>query len=119
VKRWERGILASQRESSTVAQSTTHNTAIVSRIEQVFGLRGGAPGDLFRQGFGFGSPRNREEDDHTQAVLRAEEGEATAAEHNNGAPTPDPNNPERDRRVLHALTLENHLQTQLQRAGFL
>jgi len=49
---------------------------MVSRIEQVFGMRAGSRGDLFRQGFGFSRLRTQEEDGDTQAAIRAEEGEA-------------------------------------------
>ncbi|KAF5363649.1 hypothetical protein D9756_000493 [Leucocoprinus leucothites] len=118
VKRWERGILASQRESTAAAQpSAPRNLAVVSRIEQVLGLQGVSRGDLFRQGFGFG--RNRNQDDEEVAVVRAEQGEGRIV----GATTQhpllplDPDNPEGNRILLQAIENEHRLRTELRNAG--
>jgi len=124
VKRWERGILASQRESNTstaAAQSSTpRNLAVVSRIEQIFGLRGGSPGDLLRQGFGFGRHRNGEEDGDTRAAIRAEEGQAREVQETHPVIIPlEPNDPERARAMLEVLSREQQLQSELRSAGLL
>jgi len=68
VKRWERGVLVAQRDSSAPTQ---RNPGFVSQLESSFSLRGISRIELLRQGFGF-SRRSRQEDDE---VLRAEEGE--------------------------------------------
>lgn len=93
---------------------------MVSRIEQVFGLRGGSRVDLFRQGFGFGRHRNQEEEEGTRAVIRAEAGEAREVQETQPAIPPlDPNDPQRNQAVLEALSREQRLQSELRRAGLL
>ncbi|PFH52839.1 hypothetical protein AMATHDRAFT_1881 [Amanita thiersii Skay4041] len=77
VKRWERGILASQRETSTSNAGGQVNLAVVSQLERAFGLRGISRPELFRQGFGFGLSTPRDYPNFTgsdNAALRAEEG---------------------------------------------
>lgn len=111
VKRWERGILASQRESgAATGSSTARDVPMVSRIEQVFGRRAGSRGDLFRQGFSFRRLRTQEEDGDTQAAIRAEEGEVR-----------QPNAPQHNSTVVHAPVTyeEERLQRILRESGFL
>jgi hypothetical protein len=57
VKRWERGILASQRDNSASAapEPSAADGAFVSQFERTFGIRGMSRSSLFRQGLGFGS----------------------------------------------------------------
>jgi len=121
VKRWERGILASQRESSTTPQSTStaRNVPMVSRIEQVFGIRGGSRGDLFRQGFGFRWLHLQEEDESTRAVISAEEGEAARVRDTHT--TSPPGGPQHSSTAAHApvLSREARLERALEEAGFL
>lgn len=121
VKRWERGILASQRESNTVAQSSIpRHIPVVSRIEQVFGLRGGSRGDFFRQGFGFGRHRGQDEDEDARAAIRAEEGGAQGIQETQPMVLPlDPDDPERNRIILEALSREQRLQVELRNARLL
>ena len=66
VKRWERGVLVAQRDSSGPTQS------FVSQFESSFSLRGISRIEFLRQGFGFGSRNHQEED---EALVRAEEGD--------------------------------------------
>jgi len=121
VKRWERGILASQRDNAPAP--TTQATAIISQFESSFGLRGMSRADLFRQGFGFGATRHRENDEATREVVRAEEGESNAHEHSTRDTEPmiplDPSNPERSRATIRAFANEQRLQQDLREAGLL
>jgi len=68
VKRWERGVLVAQRDSSAPTQ---RGPGFVSQLESSLSLRGISRIEFLRQGFGFSS-RNHQEDEE---VLRAEEGE--------------------------------------------
>jgi hypothetical protein len=78
VKRWERGVLASQRGSDAPSSSRGRQvTPVASTLESNFGLRGASIHELFRQGFGLSNPRsqaNNEEQAATTTVIRAEEG---------------------------------------------
>lgn len=76
MKRWERSILSSQRNSSRPIPISV-NTPGVSRFEQTFGLRGISRIALLQQGFGFGNSRRAsqsEEGDASRSASRAEEG---------------------------------------------
>lgn len=121
VKRWERGILASQQDTSSVPTATPSPFTLISRMEHTFGLRGASRVDLLRQGFGFGRPRRSVEED--AAVVRAEEGAAQEAnEHalETDLMIPiDPNDPNRDRLIAQALAHDRRLQDDLRNAGLL
>lgn len=112
VKRWERGILASQREPSTSAHaSEARSLTLFPRLEQVFGLRG-VPGASST------NDRNRTQDED-EAVVRAENGQGrivvATTQH---PPLPlDPTNAERNRQVLRAIEHEHRLRTELRNAG--
>ena len=111
VKRWERGILAAQSDSSV---PITRNPNIVSRLGSSFGLRGVSHIELLRQGFGF-RRSHQEDDEGTRAVLRAEEGglELTPRE-------TDPMITESDPQALVlALEQDRQLHRHLQEAGFI
>lgn len=109
VKRWERGILASQREPNTSAHtSEAHNLTLFPRLEQVFGLRG-VPG----------ASSTNDTQDEDEAVVRAENGQGrivvATTQH---PPLPlDPTNVERNRQVLRAIEHEHRLRTELRNAG--
>lgn len=121
VKRWERGILASQRDNSPAP--TIRTNPIISNFESTFSLRGMSRVDLFRQGLGFGIARNRENDDAARDAVRAEEGESNAHERSIRETDPmiplDPSNPERSRAIIQAFANEQRLQRDLREAGLL
>ncbi|KAG5648939.1 hypothetical protein DXG03_000288 [Asterophora parasitica] len=77
VKRWEHGILASQRNVSE--QPAAAPSSLFSRVEQSFSLQGTSRIELLRQGFGLNRNRNRTSEGDAAAV-RAEEGTNTAGE---------------------------------------
>jgi len=120
VKRWERGILASRRDNAPAP--TTRANPIISHFESSFSLRGMSRADLFRQGFGFGATRNREDDEATREAVRAEEGESNGHEHSMETDPMiplDPSNPERSRAIIQAFANEQRLQRDLREAGLL
>lgn len=122
VKRWERGILASQQDHSnpTVNPQASPHGAFFSRI---FSLHGTSRIDMFRQGFGFGSRRNHDtEDPQTARLTRAEEGnvregDQEALETDLMMPV-DPD-PQRNRLIAEALANDRRLQADLRSAGLL
>lgn len=125
VKRWERGILASQQDqTSPPANTQSSRGAFLSRLEHTFSLRGTSRVDLFRQGFGFGSRRNHNSEDQQSALLaRAEEGDVRegdreALETDLMIPV-DPNDPQRSRLMAEALANDRRLQADLRNAGLL
>lgn len=118
VKRWERGVLASRRDSAATGAAVvqTPGLGIFSQLESSFGLRGVSRTDLLRQGFGFG-PSTRHEQD--AAVRRAEEGDAGEhAQETEPMLSLDPSDP-RSRTIIQALANERRLQRDLREAGLL
>ncbi|KAF8914034.1 hypothetical protein CPB84DRAFT_1811466 [Gymnopilus junonius] len=118
VKRWERGVLASRRDSRASGTATVPNPGmgIISQLESSFGLRGISRADLFRQGFGFG-PSGRQDED--EATRRAEEGDtADSSQETDPILSLDPNDP-RSRSIIQALANERRLQRDLREAGLL
>ena len=109
VKRWERGVLSAQRDSST---STQRNPGFISQLESSFSLRGVSRIELLRQGFGL----SRQDDE----VLRAEEGDP---QHTPGENDPmitiDPSDPQWSRMTPQALETERQLRRNLYEAGFI
>lgn len=89
VKRWERGILASQHGNNP--DENTRSTHIISQLNSAFSLR--APG-ILRQGLGFGNAQEREAED---GVL----------------------DPDRARRIEEVLANDRRLQQDLRAAGML
>ncbi|KAF8165220.1 hypothetical protein B0H34DRAFT_648650 [Crassisporium funariophilum] len=123
VKRWERGILASQRDPNAPAPASrgTTNINLISQLETSFGLRGISRVDLLRHGFGFGRNRNPVEDDEvTRAVIQAEEGDTHHDSRETDLMIPqDAADPHRSRAVVHALANERRLQSDLRDAGLI
>ncbi|KAF5387978.1 hypothetical protein D9615_000527 [Tricholomella constricta] len=123
VKRWERGILASQRNAST--QPTATPSSLLSRMEQNFSLRGTSRIDLLRQGFGLGRNRRSEEDEVASAAVRAEEGNAQPRQDDEHALETDymipidPSDPNRSRLIAQAVEHDLRLQRDLRNAGLL
>ncbi|KAG7449091.1 uncharacterized protein BT62DRAFT_887639 [Guyanagaster necrorhizus] len=118
VKRWERGILATQQHTNTNTNiNQDPQQRAMSQFERAFGLHrltsGG--GDILRQGFGFG--RSHEEETDSGGQSQAEEGRA---EEELAAlldiPADDPN---RAQRIREALESERRLQDDLRAAGLL
>jgi hypothetical protein len=126
VKRWERGILASQTDNSaaTPAAPSEGGFSVLSRFENTFGLRGSSRSDLFRQGFGFGR-RERTSEDEAEARLavRVEEGNVHDPEmdalETDAMLRVDPNDPNRSRLIAEVFANERRLQTDLRNAGLL
>ncbi|TFK75780.1 hypothetical protein BDN72DRAFT_350069 [Pluteus cervinus] len=124
VKRWERGILASRRETNTAAaqEGTPPDLTMVNPFERMFGLRGMSRGDLFRVGFGFpGRQRQREREQQQEAEDRdladLEAGNAQDASETDAmlAESQDP----RSRMLAQVLAHERRLQRDLREAGLL
>lgn len=120
VKRWERGIYASQQRDSSrpVVTEQSRGASGLGRFEHIFTLRGVSRVDLFRQGFGFGRTREQESD---RELARTEEGDGDvidSAETDLMIPV-DPNNPNHSGRMANALTNERRLQQDLSAAGLL
>jgi len=111
VKRWERGVLVAQRDSSA---STERTPGFVSQIESSFSLRGISRIEFLRQGFGFGSRNHNHEDGE---ILRAEEGESqrTPREIDPMIST-DSSDPQRS---AQALETDRQLRRHLRDAGFI
>ncbi|KAF7352676.1 hypothetical protein MVEN_01233400 [Mycena venus] len=107
VKRWERGVLASQRENpgAPPAQQAS-GTSFMAPFERSFGLRGMTRGDLFRQGFGFGPHHDEQE----RAEASAEETEFMI---------PADTDPERARQMAEAIQNERRLHAELRAAGLI
>ena len=111
VKRWERGILASQRENPTSAEAAPADGAFVSQFERTFGLRGLSRGDFFRQGLGLGSRGSATHaDEEAHGGGEAGQGESET----DAMMTPD-----RAQRIARALENERRLQASLREAGLI
>ncbi|KAJ3517985.1 hypothetical protein NLJ89_g152 [Agrocybe chaxingu] len=118
VKRWERGILASQRDSSTPTPAPRPNPNIFSQIESTFGLHG-SPARISSDKVRVG-PRHNADDEVLRAHALAERGESRqdAAEIEPMIPG-DPNDPERARLIAAVIANEQRLQRDLREAGLL
>ncbi|KAF7301787.1 hypothetical protein MIND_00744400 [Mycena indigotica] len=112
VKRWERGVLASQRETPGSAPAPLSAGPFLAQFERGFGLRGISQADFFRQGFGFG-PRS-EERERERARDHAD-GEAEETEFM----IPADADPERAQQLQEAINNERRLHAELRAAGLL
>ncbi|KAJ7094643.1 hypothetical protein B0H15DRAFT_131875 [Mycena belliarum] len=106
VKRWERNVLASQRENPGAPPPVTGSSPFVSQFEQGFGLRGMTHSDLFRQGFGFGPRRDERE---------AASPDATETDYM----IPVDADPEQARQLQQAIENERRLHQELRAAGLI
>jgi hypothetical protein len=106
VKRWERGVLASQRENPGAPPPQSTNNPFISQFERGFGLRGMTRGDLFRTGFGF--PRHDTE---------PERGEGSPEESEFMIPADA--DPERAQQLQEAIRNERRLHAELRAAGLI
>ncbi|KAJ7498787.1 hypothetical protein FB451DRAFT_1334411 [Mycena latifolia] len=109
VKRWERGVLASQRENPGAPPPVQSNSPFMTQFERGFGLRGMSRSDLFRQGFGFG-PRHDEHDERAEDPADATETDFMI---------PADADPERVRQLQEAIQNERRLHEELRAAGLL
>ncbi|KAJ7684049.1 hypothetical protein B0H17DRAFT_1204806 [Mycena rosella] len=108
VKRWERGVLASQRENPGAPPPHADSTGFfVPQFERAFGLRNMTRSDLFRQGLGFGSRNDDEHDGDPVEVLEAD------------YIIPADTDPERVRQLQEAIQNERRLHEELRAAGLL
>jgi hypothetical protein len=111
VKRWERGVLVAQRDSSA---PTERNPGFVSQLESSFNLRGLSRIEFLRQGFGFGSRNHNQEDEE---IRRAEEGDSQRTPREiDPMISSDSSNPQPS---AEALETERQLRRHLRDAGFI
>ncbi|KAF8639718.1 hypothetical protein AX17_000980 [Amanita inopinata Kibby_2008] len=121
VKRWERGVLASQREMPMTSRDARPNSAVVSQLERAFGLGGISRRDLFRQGFGFG--RSAQESEQAESASRVEEGFGRrpdgASETESILPpsSATPDTSRRERLIVQVMAREVRLREDLRAAG--
>jgi len=110
VKRWERGVLASQRENPGTPPPMQSSSPFMSQFERGFGLRGMSRSSLLRQGFGFG-PRE-EEAERPEASVDATETDFVI-------PADVLADPERARQLQEVIQNERRLHSELRAAGLL
>ena len=111
VKRWERGVLVAQRDSSA---PTERSPGFVSQLESSFNLRDISRIDFLRQGFGFGSRNHNQEDEE---LRRAEEGDSQRTPREiDPMISSDSSNPHPS---AQALETERQLRRHLRDAGFI
>jgi hypothetical protein len=123
VKRWERGIIASQRQNSPPSSDEQgEDGRPISQFHRLFGLRGAFVNtDFVRQGFGFG-PARRSSTDHElteiEEGIRVNNLEDDVDEHAVMLSIPE-DAPDRERRIQEAIENERRLQRDLRAAGLL
>jgi len=108
VKRWERGVLASQRDNPGAPPPVQSSSPFVTQFERRFGLRGMSRSSLLRQGFGFG-PREEE----------AEMPEASVDAAETDFMIPADADPEQARQLQEVIENERRLHAELRAAGLL
>lgn len=109
VKRWERGVLASQREHPGAPPPPLSAGPFFSHFEQRFGLQGISRSDILRHGFGFG-PRQDDEREHAEVSPDVEETEFVI---------PADADPEQAQQLQEAIQQERRLHAELRAAGLL
>jgi len=109
VKRWESGVLASQRDNPGSAPPPPPSSGpFMTQFESRFGLRGMTRTELFRQGFGFSS-RHEEH----------EEGETSVDPEETEFIIPADADPEQARQMEEAIRNERRLHAELRAAGLI
>jgi len=121
VKRWERGIMASQRDTPTTAIDAQRDVA--SRMHHGFNLRGVAWPGFIRRGFGMGGSTDRS-NEPARTPSRAEEGLAShddARETDSMLPhSATVNGPQSNERTVEELVArDRRLRADLRAAGFM
>lgn len=120
VKRWERGVLVAQRNSSAPSQ---RNPSFISQLESSFSLRGISRLDLLRQGFGFRRRSHQADEEIVRSdeeLLRAEEGDPQRTPREiDPMISVDSSDPQRGRITSQALETERRLRRHLHEAGFI
>lgn len=115
MKRWERGILSSQRDAPAPVASAdnTVGAPLVVSLERIFGLQGLADGSLVRAGLGFPAapPREGEADEPAPPQPFEPSGQYILPL--------DPDNPERNGRIAQAFATEARLHQDLRSAGLI
>ena len=123
VKRWERGILSSQRDSSSDRHvNGPANGTLMHSLERALGINGLADGTLIRAGFGF--DRSRDADLEREIAIElgaAVEPEARrgAAQERNEYQIPLTDDPEQNARVAQAMAEQARLHHNLRQAGLI
>ena len=119
VKRWERGIMASQRESPVSTIDAQGDVA--SRMHDAFSLRGVAWPGFFRRGFGLGGSTDGS-NDTARTPSRAEEGLAShddARETDSMLPHSAADPESNERTVAELVARDRRLRADLRAAGFM
>lgn len=120
VKRWERGILASQRGAPGSIIDAQRDAAVVSQLHPAFSLGGAAWPGLFRQGLRGSTHRNNEP---ARTPSRAEEGLVShdnARETDSMLPHSSSAGPESNEGIMAELiTRDRRLRADLHAAGFM
>ncbi|KAJ6598932.1 hypothetical protein DFH09DRAFT_970877 [Mycena vulgaris] len=112
VKRWERGVMASQRENPGAPPPVLSSGPFMTQFERGFGLRGMTRSDLFRRGLGFGPRDEHDEHDDDRAEVSVDATETDLM-------IPADADPERVRQLEEALRNERRLHEELRAAGLL
>ncbi|KAJ7228534.1 hypothetical protein GGX14DRAFT_509058 [Mycena pura] len=110
VKRWERGVLASQREHPGAPPPPLSAGPFFSHFEQRFGLQGISRSDILRHGFGFGSGQDDEREHAEVSTDDVMETEFVI---------PADADPEQAQQLQEAIQQERRLHAELRAAGLL
>jgi hypothetical protein len=130
VKRWERGILATQQQNNgSTTANTVQGTGRSTRFESVFGVRNVARLDLLRQGFGFSprappSPTTPVPGNQPEELRRLEEGHHLPSGNDESDEHDlllmgDPNDPNRAAMIRAAIENDRRLTSSLRNAGLI
>nr|GAT59948.1 predicted protein [Mycena chlorophos] len=111
VKRWERGVLASQHENPGAPPPPLSAGPFFAQFERGFGLRGINHADLWRQGFGFGRA--------SEEVEREREPNTEGDTEETEFIIPADASPERIQQLHEAIRNERRLHAELRAAGLL
>ncbi|KAH9936934.1 hypothetical protein B0H21DRAFT_698826 [Amylocystis lapponica] len=119
VKRWERGILTSQREAPP-SPDERHNSAVIYSLERLFGMQGLRDGSLIRTGLGLrgSAPREQNEEMQVHVLGEAEEDEPVSPRGEYILPL-HPDDPERNARIAQAYAVQARLHQDLRSAGLI